>query len=135
MWKQITSNSTTGAAKFRRLARSNGLTHVISTNAMMTMVEAVPPPLGNKKRKKWSRDTEDLIQRICNEASSHISNKKPDPLKPDEYEKVPCGVEILMKIAAHHKGACYDCGNLMADFTDVKYTAGQKTAKIGRASV
>ena len=129
MWKQVTSNSTTGAAKFRRLARSNGLTHVINTNAMVTLIEAVAPPLGNKKRKKWSRDTESLIERICFEANSWISNKKPEGVKPEDYEKVPCGIEVLQKIAAKHKGVCYDCGNLMADYTNVKYTAGQKTAQ------
>jgi len=127
MWKQVTSNSTTGAAKFRRIARSNGLTHVINTNAMMTLIEAVAPPLGNKKRKKWSRDTEDLINRICYETNSRISNKKPEGLMPEDYEKVPCGIEVLQKIAAKHKGVCFDCGNLMADSTNVKYTAGKKT--------
>ena len=126
MWKQVTSNSTTAAKNFRRIARSNDIDHVITLNSTQTMIESVPPRIGNNKRKKWTKDTEDLINRICSESYSHVSNKKPESIKPEDYEEAPCGVEVITKIAAKHKGSCYDCGHLLASHSSFQYHSGKK---------
>jgi len=129
MWKQIKSKHTSSAKNFRRIAKNNGIDHVIVLESKLTQIEAIPPRLSNKKRKKWARETEELIDRICEETKSYVSNKRPTALMEDEYIEVACGSEVFWKIASKHQASCIDCGHLLAPATNVKYTAGQKTEK------